>query len=85
MNDKNEHPIDHVLRSLSHVNMTPSEARAAQICPTCGQKIGTFKDDLSRSEYRISGCCQACQDDVFENDDAAGMGITIIGFNDDDT
>lgn len=25
-----------------------------------------FRDDLSRSEYRISGMCQSCQDMVFE-------------------
>jgi hypothetical protein len=30
-----------------------------------------FRDFLSRREYRISGMCQTCQDDVFEvHDDA---------------
>ena len=36
-------------------------------CPTCGKKIRDedFKDDLSRTEYGISGMCQSCQDSVF--------------------
>lgn len=25
----------------------------------------TFRDDLSRKEFRISGLCQKCQDEVF--------------------
>jgi len=31
----------------------------------CGQNIGEFKDDLSLTEYRISGLCQKCQDEIF--------------------
>lgn len=34
-------------------------------CPTCGQPIGVFRDALSAKEFRISGMCQKCQDDVF--------------------
>lgn len=36
-------------------------------CPMCGKLIDrtTFKDDLSLKEFRISGMCQACQDDIF--------------------
>ncbi|KKL73055.1 hypothetical protein LCGC14_2078750 [marine sediment metagenome] len=33
----------------------------------CGKSIGDFKDDQSEKEYRISGLCQICQDDVFGN------------------
>jgi hypothetical protein len=32
----------------------------------CGKEIGRFKDTLSVREYRISGLCQNCQDQVFE-------------------
>jgi len=39
------------------------------ICPTCKQPIGAFRDDLSRKEYTISGICQKCQDGVFNNSD----------------
>lgn len=28
------------------------------ICPTCGEKIGKFRDSLSRKEYEITGVCQ---------------------------
>lgn len=38
------------------------------ICPTCCKDIlllNAFKDELSYREYRISGMCQQCQDEVF--------------------
>lgn len=34
-------------------------------CPTCSGPIGTFRDELSRKEYSISGMCQKCQDSIF--------------------
>jgi len=36
-------------------------------CPTCNSDIiiEDFKDELSVKEYRISGMCQKCQDEVF--------------------
>lgn len=38
-------------------------------CPICGHKINTaeFVDDLSRCEFEISGLCQKCQDEIFNN------------------
>jgi hypothetical protein len=36
-----------------------------KVCPVCKQKIGEFRDSLSRKEYEISGLCQKCQDEVF--------------------
>jgi len=43
------------------------------ICPFCHQlvDINSFKDDLSRKEFKISGLCQGCQDKTFveEQDD----------------
>lgn len=37
------------------------------LCPLCDKKVdeGDFKDILSRREFKISGMCQACQDDIF--------------------
>jgi len=39
------------------------------ICMTCDDAHGiiasSFRDDVSRKEYAISGMCQSCQDDVF--------------------
>lgn len=40
------------------------------ICPTCGCEVGQFKDKLSELEFEISGMCQDCQDEVFDNDDS---------------
>ncbi len=36
-------------------------------CPLCGEKINIndFKDPLSIKEFKISGMCQKCQDEVF--------------------
>ena len=38
-------------------------------CVTCDEAQGliatSFRDDVSRKEYSISGMCQSCQDDVF--------------------
>lgn len=40
------------------------------ICPICGESItyGSFKDELSKKEFLISGLCQKCQDYVFEEE-----------------
>ena len=35
-------------------------------CPICGNVITDFRDELSLKEYKISGLCQTCQDEVFE-------------------
>lgn len=39
-----------------------------QRCPFCGREIHMedFRDSISRKEFRISGLCQACQDEMFE-------------------
>lgn len=36
-------------------------------CPMCGRDIAMkdFRNVLSIREYKISGLCQKCQDDVF--------------------
>ena len=38
-------------------------------CKTTKITEDTFRDDLSRKEFTISGLCQTCQDDVFGEDD----------------
>lgn len=40
-------------------------------CPMCGcsckvEHHGLFKDELSLKEFRITGLCQSCQDEVFQ-------------------
>jgi len=34
-------------------------------CVLCHKEAKSFKDDLSKKEYLISGMCQECQDNVF--------------------
>lgn len=37
-------------------------------CSTCErniQSLDDFRDVLSFKEFKISGCCQSCQDEVF--------------------
>lgn len=35
-------------------------------CVSCHRAATSFKDGLSHHEYRISGLCQKCQDEVFD-------------------
>jgi len=34
-------------------------------CPTCGEDILGFRDELGKKEFTISKMCQKCQDSVF--------------------
>lgn len=38
------------------------------LCPFCSEpvRIKDFRDELSKKEFRISGVCQKCQDEVFK-------------------
>jgi len=40
------------------------------LCPLCGApiRLEDFKDESSRKEFKISGLCQKCQDEIFGND-----------------
>lgn len=40
-------------------------------CPLCGKDIRSekFKDELSVTEFTISGMCQKCQDETFIEDE----------------
>lgn len=58
-----------------------SDALEGKTCVICGKSVlrwssvdpvgpdWDFRDDLSLREYRISGMCQACQDDTFRSCD----------------
>ncbi len=45
--------------------------KAEGVCPFCGVEVDedSFRDELSLKEYRISGLCQKCQDEMFGNGD----------------
>lgn len=42
-------------------------------CPNCKAKVNSnsFRDDVSRREFKISGLCQKCQDEIFGTDTSA--------------
>jgi len=35
-------------------------------CPRCGKDITVFKDEIAENEYRRSGLCQQCQDELYD-------------------
>lgn len=39
-------------------------------CSTCNESIDatTFRNDISLKEFKISGMCQKCQDNIFGED-----------------
>jgi len=55
--------IDVTLKVIS--GKTQKEAEEACVCGFCSQPIGEFRDRLSEKEFKISGLCQKCQDEVF--------------------
>ena len=42
---------------------------ATAVCVCCKQEAASFKDELSKREYKISGLCQKCQDKVCGSED----------------
>lgn len=38
----------------------------------CGLRAIGFRDTLSKTEYKISGLCQKCQDKIYEDEDGEG-------------
>lgn len=55
--------IDQVLSSLT--GRDRQECVARRICMTCGAQVAFLRDEASLEEFRISGMCQQCQDEVF--------------------
>lgn len=58
--------FDDVLRGLASM----MQARKQGVCPFCREPVdpndpNSFRDELSKREYKISGLCQKCQDDFF--------------------
>lgn len=43
---------------------TTGEAQKENVCVFCGKGIKGFRDYISEKEYRISGSCQSCQDEM---------------------
>lgn len=47
---------------------TRSESLRQNICVDCGGNATTFRDELSKKEYGLSGLCQNCQNKIFDVD-----------------
>lgn len=58
--------IDNFLTSITGISR--QDAAEKKVCTTCRKSITSFKDELSKKEYQISGMCQQCQDSVFDSD-----------------
>jgi hypothetical protein len=61
--------IQNFLDNLSRnaFGRTSKQAQEAKICTYCGKSATEFKDEKSEREYKITGYCQACQDEVFDH------------------
>ncbi len=51
---------------LSGYKLTRTKAIKRGLCVKCGELANKFKNELSKKEYLISGLCQRCQDNYFE-------------------
>jgi hypothetical protein len=40
-------------------------AGLSQTCISCGGDANSFRDEISKAEYRISRLCQKCQDEIW--------------------
>ena len=67
------------------------EAKNNGLCPFCktAVKPDSFRDEVSAREYKISGLCQACQDQVFgtettETDDTVAVNDTDYHMSEDE-
>ena len=46
--------------------ISPKQAVQDGICAVCKEEANEFTDALSVAEYAISGLCQRCQDEIFD-------------------
>ena len=60
--------LDSLTKSTKGRSLTESWKRG--MCVWCGGPATEFKDVLSEKEYLVSGFCQVCQDEVFEEMEA---------------
>ena len=64
-------PIEDLLETLSEIIGTPrSVAFRDQLCVICSGDASTFKNEVSKREYGLSGMCQPCQDKIFDSEEA---------------
>lgn len=59
--------VEKALKDVFGVDRQESIQANTCIAPPigCGKPITTFRDEVSRREFTISGLCQDCQDKIF--------------------
>ncbi len=62
-----KHPDIDAFLTKTFTGRSRTECVESLTCATCGQDClnVAFRDEVSFKEYKISGMCQKCQDDVF--------------------
>lgn len=70
---KKSEPMNYLLDKISK-SMYGIPRRVAILtdqCVMCGAACpqNSFRDEISRKEYAISGMCQQCQDKIFDKDE----------------
>lgn len=60
-----EKPVDRLFPEINRIESINNK-RCINPPIGCGKEITGFKDILSQKEYRISGLCQKCQDEIFK-------------------
>tara|TARA_R110002012_G_scaffold283916_1_gene474488 strand:- start:406 stop:615 length:210 start_codon:yes stop_codon:yes gene_type:complete len=55
--------IEALLTSITGLSRVGAVAEAS--CVTCKGEASSFRDEISKKEYTISGMCQSCQDEIF--------------------
>lgn len=61
--------IDTFLKTFGLDRKTAIESETCVLCGAMVNPETSFKDELSLKEYRISGMCQKCQDEIFNDED----------------
>ena len=64
--------IEELLTELNGGKNRRAYIRADQ-CVRCGGPAKFFDNELSRTEYAISGWCQICQNEFFDDSSTEGM------------
>lgn len=62
--------LQNVLDTYDNIQygLTIQEAHDLEICVDCKQPAIEFNDELSKKEYKISGWCQQCQNEIFNGE-----------------
>ena len=59
-------PID--FRPIDHVTSRRRDALRGKGCVLCGGDTSEFRNEISKRDFGITGCCQVCQDDMYGAD-----------------